>query len=333
MTRNAEQPRTRFPPKTAFSRLIAEALARRTEVALTTDAYRMIDDRADALPDLVVDRYGDFAVISAFSDESAAAAPALAESLVSAGLRGVYLKRRVRADLRRAPKDELAPEAPLCGDPAPSDLVVTENGMKLRVDLGTGLSTGLFTDQRDSRALVRASANGARVLNLFSYTCSFTVAAALGGASATTSVDLSQRALTRGHDNLVLNGVDGAAHRLLRGDAPSFVKRARRRGDRFDLVILDPPSFGTHRRGTFSVERDYRAVAEDALAVLAPGGRLLAVTNHLGTSRSALRALVEAAAAGAHAHFVEIRDLSLPADHAYRPNGEEPTKTVLATVR
>lgn len=292
----------------------------------------MVDDQADGLPSIVVDRYADFAVLSVFSEASAAEAPALARALLGVGLRGVYAKRRVRADLRRLPKEELAPEAPLAGEPAPPDLVVNENGMKFHVELSSGLSTGLFTDQRDTRALVCESSPGIRVLNLFAYTCSFTVAAALGGASATTSVDSSQRALTRGNDNLVLNGVAGDAHRLLRSDAISFVQRARRRGDRFDLVVLDPPSFGTQKHGTFSVERDYAAVAEDCLALLAPGGRLVAVTNHLGTSRGALRGLIERAAAAVRVRIDAISDVPMPTDHTFRPGGEEPTKTVVVTI-
>jgi len=312
--------------------LIAAALARRSTVSLATDAYRLIDDASDGFPGVVVDRYGDFAVLSLFAEDAAAEASALAEALLEAGLRGVYSKRRLRADLRRERKDELSPGVPLRGEPAPRDLVVTENGMKYYVDLAGGLSTGLFTDQRDTRALVCDFAPGMRILNLFAYTCSFTVAAALGGAIATTSVDTSHRALERGNENLVLNGVSGAAHRLLRGDALSFVARARRRGDRFDLVIVDPPSFGTLKRGTFSVERDYVRVAEDSLALLAPGGRLIAVTNHLSTSRAALRAIVQRAAGAARIRIDGPVDLAMPSDYRFRPNGEEPTKTVIATV-
>jgi 23S rRNA (cytosine1962-C5)-methyltransferase len=296
-----------------------------------TDAYRLIDDQADGLPGVVIDRYGDFAVMSLFSDEATAGAPAIADALVGIGLRGVYSKHRVRTDLRRARREELAPETPFSGEPSPPDLVVTEHGMKVRVDIASGLSTGLFTDQRDTRVLVRASSEGARVLNLFAYTCSFTVAAALGGAAATTSVDVSQRALARGNDNLVLNGVAGPSHRLLRGDAASFVRRARRRGDRFDLVVLDPPSFGTHGGSTFSVERDYARIAEGALALLSTRGRLVAVTNHLGTNRAALRELIERAASAAGVRLEPLRDLPMPPDYPYRPRGQEPTKTVLAT--
>jgi 23S rRNA (cytosine1962-C5)-methyltransferase len=118
---------------------------------------------------------------------------------------------------------------------------------------------------------------------------------------------------------------------LLRSDAVSFVRRARQRDDRFDLVVLDPPSFGTQKRGTFSVERDYAKVAEDALSLLAPSGRLVAVTNHLGTSRAALHSLVAKAAAAARVRIDDIRDLPMPPDHTFRPGGDEPTKTVVVT--
>jgi 23S rRNA (cytosine1962-C5)-methyltransferase len=312
--------------------LIAQALAQRSAISLVTDAYRLVDDAADGFPGVVVDRYGEFAVLSLFSENAASEAPAIADAMTASGLRGVYSKRRLRADLRRVPTEELSPEAPLRGEPAPRNLVVTENGMKFGVDLAGGFSTGLFTDQRDTRALVCESSAGARVLNLFAYTCSFTVAAALGGASSTTSVDTSKRALERGNENLVLNGADGSTHRLLRGDAVSFVERARRRGDRFDLVILDPPSFGTQKRRTFSVERDYAKVAEDSLALLDQGGRLVAVTNHLGTSQAALHTVAERAAAAAGVRIDGIVDLPMPADYRFRPGGEEPTKTVLVTI-
>jgi 23S rRNA (cytosine1962-C5)-methyltransferase len=241
----------------------------------------------------------------------------------------VYLKRRIKADLRHAPREGFAPELPIEGEIAPPDLVVKEDELTYRVSLGHGLSTGFFTDQREGRALVRRDAGGARVLNLFAYTCSFTVAAARGGAVETTSVDVSQRALTRGAGNLELNALGGPSHRILRADAVAFVARARRRGDLFDTVVLDPPSFGTHGKSTFSVEKDYARVCEDALALLSPAGTLLAVTNHQGTSRTKLRRMVLFAAERLGLSGGELADLAMPEDHPHRPLGFEPTKSVL----
>ena len=198
--------------------------------------------------------------------------------------------------------------------------------------LDEGLSTGLFCDQRDNRALVRDLSRGARVLNLFSYTCSFTVAAGLGGAVETVSVDLSGRALERGEGNLALNGLGGPAHRLLRADALSFLARQVRGKAQFDCVILDPPSFGTRSRGTFSVERDYPSLLEQSLAVLRKGGRLLAVTNHRKTSPARFLAMIREAARARAREIATVRELPMPADYPHRPGGELPTKSALVTL-
>lgn len=314
--------------------LLGRAAARREPTRARSDAYRLVDDEADGLPGIVVDCYGEFAVLQTLSEAGARVAKDLARVLARglpglAAFRGVYLKRRVKADLRHVSRETLAPELPIEGEPAPAELMVHEDGLSYAVSLGDGLSTGLFTDQRDGRALVRREAAGARVLNLFAYTCSFTVAAARGGAKETTSVDVSQRALTRGARNLEHNGLAGPSHRILRADAVAFAARARRRGDLFDLVVLDPPTFGTHGKSTFSVERDYPRVCEDALALLAPGGCLLAVTNHQGTSRGKLRRTVLFAADRLGLQGGQVTDLEMPEDHPDRPQGFEPTKSVL----
>jgi 23S rRNA (cytosine1962-C5)-methyltransferase len=265
-------------------------------------------------------------------DVAATDAERVARALVAYGLRGVHLKRRPRADLRRQSALDLAPAGPLAGEAAPTDLTVHEHGMRVTVSLPSGLSTGLFTDQRDNRRLVRELSEGARVLNLFAYTCTFTVAAALGGASETVSVDLSQAALDRGSANLELNGASGPRHRLLRADALSFVARAGRRGAVFDLIVLDPPSFGSAGRRTFSVERDYAPLATQAISLLAPGGRFLAVTNHRKTSLPMLLATLHRAASAAGRSLAGLRELPVPLDHPHRPGGDPPTKSVLVTV-
>jgi 23S rRNA (cytosine1962-C5)-methyltransferase len=194
--------------------------------------------------------------------------------------------------------------------------------------LSDGLSTGLFVDQRENRAWLRRSAAGARVLNLFCYTGSFTAAAALGGAAETVSVDLSRRALDGVRRNLELNGVAGPQHHLVKEDVLRWLERARRRGEQFDCVVLDPPTFGTRARGAFTVAKDYRRVAADAMALLDPGGRMLAVTNHRKTSLAAFRKLLHGAAADAGRAF-RLRDVPSPWDCPDGPDGPLPSKAVL----
>jgi 23S rRNA (cytosine1962-C5)-methyltransferase len=310
---------------------LRQALERRAAIAEVAEAYRWVDDVADGFPGMTVDRYGQWAVLSILDEPGAETVAAYAEALLGV-VRGVYVKRRPRADLRHEDRAALAPEEPF-GERAPDDLVVRVGAFSFHVALDDGLSTGLFGDQRDNRSLVMDLAGGARVLNLFSYTCAFTVAAALGGARETVSVDLSKRALGRGRANLELNGVAGPSHRLLAADAFDWLARAERNAQRFDLVVLDPPSFGTRRRGTFSVERDYSRLASSALSLLTAGGRLLAVTNHQKTTTDAFHATLSDAARGAKRNVAQIRALPTPADHPFRPYGEPRMKSALVSVR
>src|SRR5207237_1792376 len=141
-----------------------------------------------------------------------------ADALHELGAQGVYVKQRARADLRREAHAELAPKAPVAGEPVSVPLVVHEGNAKFGVTLDEGLSCGLFLDQRDNRARIAALSGGRRVLNLFSYTCSFSVYAALSFAAHVTSVDLSGHALGRGRENFSLNGLDPAAHAFVQGD-------------------------------------------------------------------------------------------------------------------
>jgi len=331
--------RDTVPSSESFVRGSADALKvrldaafeRRGTVRAYTEAYRWIDDAADGFPELAVDRYGDFAVLSVRSDDPGDTATTLAEAVLRCGVRGVYVKRRPRSDLRREKHGELAPQKPI-GESSPPDLAVHEGPFSFGVALADGLSTGLFTDQRDNRALVHASSRGRSVLNLFSYTCTFTVAAALGGARETVSVDLSKRALARGRENLERNGASGPQHRLIGADAFDWLARAERRADRFDVVILDPPSFGTRDKGTFSVDRDYGRLAEHCFRLLAPAGRLLATTNHRKTNSDAFRKVLSAAARSTGRTIAELRLLPTPEDHAHRIDGEPATKSVLVTV-
>ncbi len=312
---------------------LCDAGSLRAPLSARGDCFRLVNGAADALPDVTVDRYGDYAVLELGSVPAEALCAELAAELIALGARGVYLKRRARTDLRRADHGDLAPPEPIAGQASPARFVVNEPGMKLWVELGSGLSTGLFVDQREGRARVRSLAGGSRVLNLFAYSCSFSVAAALGGAQRVTSVDLSARALDWGRDNFRLNELDPEAHAFVRADAVAWLSSAQARAERFELVILDPPSFSSEGGGkVFRAESDYGRVAELALCLLAPRGRLLCVTNHRGTSLGRLRRILRSAAERAGRAVEQLKDLPSPIDCPPLPDGPTPSKSVLVTL-
>jgi 23S rRNA (cytosine1962-C5)-methyltransferase len=176
---------------------------------------------------------------------------------------------------------ERAAPALLRGDAnAPMETEVIEAGVHYGLDFAGGYSAGLFIDQRANRAFLRGL-KPKRLLNTFAYTCSFSVVAALSGAE-TISVDLSRRSLTRGEENFVHNGLDPKkGHRFIADDVLAVLPRLARRGEKFDAIILDPPTFSRNQAGAaFQVQRDFEKLVTLALEVAAPGARILFSVNH-----------------------------------------------------
>lgn len=278
--------------------LLGAALAKRRALGLPsaeTTAYRLLHGAADGVEGLSVDVYDRFLVASVYTEALGARERGWLEALARLEMRGVYLKRRPRQanQLREAERRARAPERAVHGEDAPEPLAVREHGVPFEVRLGDGLSTGLFLDQRDNRARFAALSPGKRVLNLFAYTCAFGAAAARAGAAETTNIDISKAVLERGKRNYALLGHTAGQHRFLARDVLDVLPRMARRGEQYDLIALDPPSFASSERGRFSVERDYARLVAAALSVLAPGGLLLACTNHAGLSERALQGRIE----------------------------------------
>jgi len=313
---------------------LADAGCLREPLLAATDTFRIVNDLGDALPGVCVDRYGDYAVLSLSSDEAGDRRQELADLLHEFGARGVYLKQRARADLRREAHAELAPKEPIAGTAAASPLVVREGQAAFGVTLDEGLSCGLFLDQRDNRGRIAALCGGRKVLNLFSYTCSFSVYAALASAERVTSVDLSGPALARGRENFTRNGLDPEEHAFVQTDALEWLARAAKRGEKFGVVILDPPSFSTSGKGkTFRVADGYQGALERVFAVLESDGRVLAVTNHRKTSPLAFRKIAHDAARAAGREISQLKDLPSALDCPPGPAGPFPAKSMLITVK
>ncbi len=275
-----------------FRRALASAWSLRAPLHAVSalSACRIVDGAGDGLPGLYVDRYGPALVFSVYDDaglseeDVTAASHAMLDVLQPEGVESVYVKRFVRDRSRlggQAPAETRA-STPRAGRPQPETLVVREYGAQFEVRLYDGFSTGLFLEHREHRRAL-AAMRPARALNLFAYTCGFSVPLASAGAQVV-NVDVSQRYLDWGRRNIALNALPADRVRYHRMDALEYLTWAARRAEtRFDLVILDPPTFaaGDPRRGRrpWRAASDYPALVEAAVRVLAREGVVFAATN------------------------------------------------------
>ncbi|MGE0484047.1 MAG: class I SAM-dependent methyltransferase [Gammaproteobacteria bacterium] len=245
------------------------------------EAWRVYDRDIPEFP-YVVDRYGDWLHVQLVEGRRALD-DAEIDDQIGAIAGALEVPRGRVAFKRRQRQRGLAQYEKLAARGAP--FVVGERGLRFEVDLLSYLDTGLFLDHRETRALVRDEAAGKRMLNLFAYTGSFTVHAAAGGARETVTVDLSQTYQAWTRRNLALNGFDEPRrHRLVHADVTRWLTMARQARERFDVIVLDPPSFSNSKRmqASFDVQRDHVALVEQAVALLAPGGVLYFSNNRQG---------------------------------------------------
>ena len=263
-------------------RLDAAETARRWFDLGDTNAWRMINAEGDGLPGLTIDRYGDFAVLQYFTAAWEMHLSQVAQALLEYDkeLCGVYAKYRPQETRKLATGGKKKPFSRLlAGREAPRDLTVKECGLTFAVDLVNDLNTGIFPDQRQNRQMLRSRVAGCRFLNLFAYTGAFSVAAAAGGASRVTSVDVSSRYLEQARQNFQLNDIDPADHEFVAGDCFAVLEGFARRNRQFDVVLMDPPSFSTTRRGKFKTGGGTADLVSNALALMAPGGLLITSSN------------------------------------------------------
>jgi 23S rRNA (cytosine1962-C5)-methyltransferase len=330
-----------YDDRKALDRALALATERRWGLGRSseTTAFRLVNEEGDALPGLAVDVYGDHLVAQLYAGgiwEDAGRRERVLDRLHALGFAGVYLKSRpkqanVLVDTRR---EELAPREAVRGSSAEHEIEIRENGVPFLVRLGDGLSTGIFLDQRRNRRLVLASARAKSVANLFAYTCAFSIVAAAGAASRTVSVDASVAALERGragfeHARIAV----GQEHAFVAEDAFAWLARMAKKKERFDLVILDPPSYSSTKKRRFVAESDYDDLVALAAVVVAPGGQILACCNHRGVLRAKLRRLIHEGARAANREVTQLKDLHGGADYPPMPGHEPHLKSFLVTLR
>lgn len=252
-------------------------------IAEQTDALRLCTS-----PDGWVERYGVDVLISHKND---AILEQLKTELCLWALNVDFKFRRVFA--RFLPKHNADREAPalILGDPG-SNLQSTalERTLRYAIDFGAGYSVGLFIDQRENRRFVREVAPKT-LLNCFAYTCSFSVAAATVGAN-TVSIDLSKKSLARGKENFALNSLSTGEHRFLADDVMEVLPRLARKGEKFDVIILDPPTFSrSHRGKAFQVEQDFETLLLAAMEVAERNAKILLSTNCSSLQERALEVM------------------------------------------
>jgi 23S rRNA (cytosine1962-C5)-methyltransferase len=231
-----------------------------------TDAFRLLFGEGDQLPGVVVDVYAGFAIVVSYSAALGRVVAWVAEALAQRPeIRGVC-ERVTRRKERAASLRLLSGEAP------PEVVLIEEYGLRYEVDFEAGQKTGLFLDHRENRHYLRGLAAGKRVLNLFSYTGAFSVSCAAGGAEHVTSVDIAGPAIEAAGRNVAHNALPDEKHEGVAKDVFEFLEAAKQRGQSWDLIISDPPSFASSRAELFGALRAYKKLHAAALAVLTPGG-------------------------------------------------------------
>jgi 23S rRNA (cytosine1962-C5)-methyltransferase len=247
-----------------------------------TDAYRLVNGEGDGLPGLTVDRYGDYLMLqlygSVWRPHLKLLVQTLSELLEPAG---IYDKTRPQKTRElEATADSKSYGRLLAGKPAPARLGVKENGLSFLVSLEKGLDSGLFMDQRKNRAAFMQLSAGKRVLNLFSYTGAFSVAAAAAGAAQVTSVDVSTAYMEWARENFGANRLNPKRHDFIVGDCFPTMSVFLKEGRRYDMILLDPPSFSTTSKSRFTTRGGTSDLVAAALALLEDGGVLICSSNH-----------------------------------------------------
>lgn len=286
-----------------------------------TDAFRLVHGEGDFLPGLVVDVYGDTAVMQAHSPGMHFDRMTIAECLTGLpelGIKNVYYKSETTLPYK-AHLDQQ--NGYLVGKYSHDEAL--ENGIRFHVDWLKGQKTGFFVDQRDNRELLRRYSRGRSVLNMFCYTGGFSLYALAGGARKVVSVDSSAKAIALTNANVELNEPACSRHEAFAEDAFKFLDKIEY--GEYDLILLDPPAFAKHRSALRNALQGYRRLNAKAFEKIAPGGIIFTFSCSQAVNKDQFRLAVFSAAAQSGRKVRILHQLTQPADHPiniYHPEGE-----------
>jgi len=289
-----------------------------------TTAFRLINGAGDGWPGWYVDKLGDFLLSQMETSLTPKHHDELTRLTAHFSSRGAYHKTLSR-QVRQSTTAESSPQ-PVLGEAASGPFEILENGIRYELSFSEGYSVGLFLDQRDNRRRLLHGHIAAgfdlpairnrdfKVLNVFAYTCGFSVAAAMAGAQ-TTSLDLSKKYLEWGRRNFTANGLDSGIHDFIFGDAFDWMRRFAKKGRTFDAIILDPPTFSQSKEfGVFRVEKNFGDLVTAALKILSPKGLLLASNNAAGWAPEKFENSVEEAICSAGRNVLKRHFFPQPVD-------------------
>ncbi|RQW76600.1 class I SAM-dependent rRNA methyltransferase [Lysinibacillus composti] len=276
-----------------------------------TTAFRAFNGEGDGIGGLTIDFFEGFYMVSFYSEGIYSFREMIFEALKEVvNYRGIYEKKRFNTNGQYIEQDDY-----VTGEKGEFPLIIKENGMNYAVDLNDGAMTGIFLDQRNVRLALRERfSQGKTVLNTFSYTGAFSVAAALGGAYETTSVDLAKRSLSKTIEQFSVNGIDYEQHQIKVMNVFDYFHYAAKHNMKFDVVVLDPPSFARTKKMTFSTSKDYPKLIKDALAITAPKGIIIASTNNASFDMKKFKSFIDKAFKETNQSYKIVEQHQLPED-------------------
>ena len=277
-----------------------------------TTAFRVLNGEGDGLGGITIDYFDGYYMVTWYSLGIYAFKELIISALQdSVEYKGIYEKKRFDTKGQYVENDSDF----VCGKEAPKPIIIKENNINFAVYLDDGAMTGIFLDQKEVRKTIRDKySNGKTMLNAFSYTGAFSIYSALGGSVKTTSVDLAKRSLPKTSEQFAVNNIDPQSQDIIVDDVFNYFKYAVKKQYKFDMVVLDPPSFARSKKMTFSVSKDYVKLLKEAIQITNKNGVIVASTNSANFGMMKFRQFIEQSFRELNGRFEVLETYSLPKD-------------------